>query len=111
VPDTAIEVPDLGPVPDGLTMPILEVPHSGSVCGIIGGFVYRGTQIPELTGTYVWADICEQVVRTLRPDGDGWQEGQLDGPVPPGVVAFGEGTDGELYLVSMAEGVVRVTSP
>lgn len=111
VPDTAIEVPDLGPVPEGLTMPILEVPHSGSVCGIIGGFVYRGKEIPELTGTYVWADLCEQVVRTLRPDGDGWRGGQLDGPVPPGVVAFGEGTDGELYLVSMAEGVVRVTGP
>ncbi|MEE8523495.1 MAG: PQQ-dependent sugar dehydrogenase [Thermoanaerobaculia bacterium] len=32
------------------TPPILEYAHGGGLCAIIAGYVYRGTQIPELAG-------------------------------------------------------------
>ena len=46
--------PDDPPPPDALD-PIFDYPHTtGQV--IIGGYVYRGSRIPSLGGTYVFAD-------------------------------------------------------
>ncbi len=39
----------------GMTPPVLTVPHFGA-CAIIGGPVYRGFDIPELHGLYVFGD-------------------------------------------------------
>ncbi|MHC4455197.1 MAG: PQQ-dependent sugar dehydrogenase, partial [Planctomycetota bacterium] len=40
-----------------LTMPILEYNHSLG-CSITGGFRYRGTEIQQLHGTYLYGDYC-----------------------------------------------------
>ena len=42
------------------TDPIYTYPHSGanSGCSITGGFVYRGCAIPDLQGSYFFADWC-----------------------------------------------------
>jgi glucose/arabinose dehydrogenase len=102
---------DLGEPPDDLVPPVLEYGHSASACGVIGGVVYRGTEVPELDGTYLWADLCERAVHTLRRDGDAWVAGRLGGDVPAGIVAFGQTAAGEVYLVSLNDGVYRVTAP
>jgi glucose/arabinose dehydrogenase len=39
----------------GLTLPILDYPHGAEV-SITGGYVYRGTQLPELQGKYLYGD-------------------------------------------------------
>jgi glucose/arabinose dehydrogenase len=44
-----------GLCPDGLIDPVLEYDHDEGE-SITGGFVYRGTAIPELLGRYVFAD-------------------------------------------------------
>ena len=47
-------------------------PHSdpgGDVahgCAIIGGYVYRGSLIPELTGRYLYADLCTGELRSIK---------------------------------------------
>jgi glucose/arabinose dehydrogenase len=46
--------PDDPPPPDALD-PIFDYPHSTGKT-IIGGYVYRGSRIPLLNGTYVFAD-------------------------------------------------------
>jgi glucose/arabinose dehydrogenase len=102
---------DLGKRPDGLVAPVLEYGHSDSACSVIGGVVYRGSAVPELDGTYLWADLCERAVHTLRRDGDRWVAGVLGGEVPAGIVAFGQSASGEVYLVSLNDGVYRITSP
>jgi Glucose / Sorbosone dehydrogenase len=38
----------------------------GFGCSIIGGYVYRGTTIPALAGTYFYADLCAGFVRSFR---------------------------------------------
>jgi hypothetical protein len=78
---------------------------------VIGGVVYRGAAVPELDGTYLWADLCERAVHTLRRDGDRWAAGVLGGDVPAGIVSFGQSTSGEVYLVSLNDGVYRITAP
>ncbi len=48
---------------DSFTYPVAQYDHSGSngISGssaIVGGTVYRGTQVPELTGMYLFADFA-----------------------------------------------------
>lgn len=109
-PDPDIEPPDQGPRPTDLVGPVLEYPHSDAACSVIGGVVYRGDDVPALRGTYVFADLCRRGIDTLRPDGAGWERSSLAEPPPSGVVAFGEGIDGSLYVVSIESGVHEVTS-
>ena len=42
----------------GLTIPIHDYGHTGGNCSVTGGYVYRGTAIPDLDGTYFFADFC-----------------------------------------------------
>jgi glucose/arabinose dehydrogenase len=48
--------------------PILNYDHSGGNCAIIGGFVYRGQNVPELTGKYIYADYCSKNYWSLQYD-------------------------------------------
>ena len=56
----------------GATPPVFAYPHTdpgGDVahgCAIIGGYVYRGTQIPELAGRYLYADLCTGELRSIK---------------------------------------------
>ncbi len=53
---TATPVPP-GPVPPGLIDPIAQYDTHGEGHSVIGGFVYRGSRIPQLRGRYVFADF------------------------------------------------------
>ncbi|MDP2530743.1 MAG: PQQ-dependent sugar dehydrogenase, partial [Candidatus Palauibacterales bacterium] len=52
----------------GLVQPILEYDHRDG-CSITGGFVYRGSAMPDLQGTYFYSDYCSGWLRSLRYDG------------------------------------------
>lgn len=55
--------PDSVAAANGLTRPVFEYEHaSGDVafCAVIGGYVYRGTAIPNLNGRYFFADYCNE---------------------------------------------------
>ena len=68
--------------------PVFEYDHTGGNCSVTGGYVYRGTQVPALTGTYVYGDYCS---------GRLWGSGALFTPTLPGLSTFGEDAAGELY--------------
>ncbi len=59
--DPPQDCPDVGPDGTPLTDPILAYPHTqdGMAVGrsVIGGFVYRGSEIPGLEGDYVFGDF------------------------------------------------------
>jgi glucose/arabinose dehydrogenase len=56
----------------GTTLPVFAYPHSdpggGQAfgCAIIGGFVYRGSQAPEIAGRYLYADLCTAQLRSIQ---------------------------------------------
>lgn len=83
-----------------LIAPVAEYPHSEG-CSVIGGFVYRGLSIPELTGHYLYADFCRGWLRTFRMQGGRAIE-QTSWPAisVPRVNSFGRDGVGELYMVS-----------
>lgn len=109
-PADGVAVVDLGSRPD-VVAPVLEYAHSETACSVIGGVVYRGTAVPELDGTYLWADLCERSIRTLRRDGTTWVSGRLGGTIPKAIVAFAQAPDGEVYLLSLDEGLYQISAP
>jgi glucose/arabinose dehydrogenase len=100
---------------DTLDLPIYEYGHTEGNCSITGGYVYRGAEIPDLQGYYLFGDYCSNRIWALQYDGS--QITSLveltdllnpDGRVS-GLSAIGQDGLGELYLVDRdgtAEGEV-----
>jgi hypothetical protein len=92
----------------GLTLPVVEYSH-GEGCSITGGFVYRGSAIPEIEGHYFYSDFCSSFLRSFRfsnddvEDGTEWDVGNLGG-----VLSFGRDATGELYILSNDGRVLRL---
>jgi glucose/arabinose dehydrogenase len=57
----------------GATFPVFAYSNSNPGgdaaygCAIIGGYVYRGTQAPEIAGRYLYADLCTAQLRSIQP--------------------------------------------
>jgi glucose/arabinose dehydrogenase len=93
-----------------VTDPVLEVRHDDTDqgCSITGGFVYRGTAIPELDGHFLYADWCHGWIRSFRYDNgevadqDDWSD-QLDTQM---VSSFALDADGELLVLDMGAGSI-----
>ncbi|MFI5372611.1 MAG: PQQ-dependent sugar dehydrogenase, partial [Candidatus Eisenbacteria bacterium] len=89
-------------------MPLLEYPHAEG-CSVIGGFVYRGREVPALAGQYVFADYCSGWIRSVRVEGGRVTESRLWGVKRPGSISsFGLDGRGELYVLTLDGGVFRV---
>ena len=101
--------------PNTMVFPILEYDHSGGACSITGGYVYRGCTMPDLTGTYFYAEYCANWIRSFRYDGVSVTDQQdrtaeltpVTGAISQ-IVSFGEDGDGELYIVSHAGSVYKI---
>ena len=94
--------------PQGLTAPVLDYDH-GAGCSIIGGFVYRGSAIPELRGRYFYSDLCSGWLRSLRYSG-GQAAEQVDWSITNvgQIVSFGEDADHELYMLTAGNALYRI---
>ena len=64
-----------------LLRPVIDYPHLNGDCAVIGGFVYRGTSIPNLGGRFVFADYCSGKISAIEyyVDGNPFQEVLLPG--------------------------------
>jgi glucose/arabinose dehydrogenase len=94
--------------PDGAVGPVHAYGHNGGECSVTGGYLYRGAAIPALVGTYLFADYCLGDIRGfVQRDGERVAEGSL-GVSVTSPSSFGEDTDGELYVLSLAGPVYRI---
>ena len=97
----------------GLTLPVVEVEHGdGGTCSITGGVVYRGAEIPELYGHYLFSDYCGGYLRSFP----------IDSPTDPPtdwtdqvgnagqVTAFGTDAAGEVHVMNAAGSVLRLVA-
>ncbi|MEA3510576.1 MAG: PQQ-dependent sugar dehydrogenase [Actinomycetota bacterium] len=89
------------------SVPVHEYRHDEG-CSITGGYVYRGSAIPQLDGHYFFSDWCTGFIRSIAPDGSthDWTDGT--GTVA-GVSSFGQDDAGEIYIVSAGGTVYRIT--
>lgn len=96
------------PAPSDATPPVHEITHADGNCSITGGYVYRGSRIPDLVGSYVFTDYCNGAIRAIRVDG-GRVVVARDLGIPMGQVSsFGEDGSGELYVISQSDGLFRI---
>lgn len=100
------------------TDPIIDfVNGSGTnaVCSITGGFVYRGSAIPALTGKYLVADYCADWIYALTYSGSGTPlvedlTGKLStaGGAIADIVSFAQDGAGELYVLSITGTMYKI---
>lgn len=98
-----VERPDLMPRPDPVigtvTDPIHEYTHtSGDGCSVIGGYIYRGSAFPELSGQYIFTDYCSKKVWAMDVSSTPVAVKQELVSIDLNPVTFGEDGDGELYI-------------
>ncbi|MCZ6598647.1 MAG: PQQ-dependent sugar dehydrogenase [Planctomycetota bacterium] len=98
-----------------LTLPVHDYTHA-SGCSVTGGYVYRGSQIPDLQGTYFFADYCSARIWSFEFDGvsmSNFQERTSE--LAPGggltinlPASFGEDADGNLYICDLGGEVFQI---
>jgi glucose/arabinose dehydrogenase len=83
----------------------------GEGSSVTGGYVYRGTRIAGLQGRYVFGDFVSG--RLWHIAGDARPTLRVTGGVPSGlnISSFGEGNDGELYVVHYGGELYRLRGP
>ena len=111
------DCPDTGPRGEPLVDPVIEYPNSRQPGGIgavvVGGHVYRGSDLPQLRGRYVFGDWSSSFV---EPDGTLlvakprknrlWKiqelriQGRPDGRLGHQILGFGQDAAGEVYVLT-----------
>jgi glucose/arabinose dehydrogenase len=104
-----------GAKPSGNVDPILDYDHSVGQT-VIGGYMYRGSQVPQLAGKYVFGDYAVGKIFTLDYNGTTASNftdiTALLFPTRSGNVglsnpsSFGEDASGELYICDIGAGKV-----
>jgi glucose/arabinose dehydrogenase len=85
--------------------PVLTYAHTEGRCSVTGGYVYRGTGYPGLTGKYFYADYCGgQVYWAERSNGA--FAATMVVPSPYKISTFGQDNAGELYVADYSTGAL-----
>ncbi|HWL50681.1 MAG TPA: PQQ-dependent sugar dehydrogenase [Acidimicrobiia bacterium] len=96
----------------GFTFPQVEYTHA-SGCSVTGGFVYRGSAIPGLAGTYFYGDFCAGRIHSFVFEG-GIVTKHQDRAGELGVVSqlssFGYDASGEVYVTSLTGQVFKIVA-
>ena len=82
-----------------LTKPVLEYLHADG-CSVTGGYVYRGSAIPELAGHYLYSDYCRGWLKSFLLAGGAVTTKRDWGLALQGTVSFGRDGAGELYMIA-----------
>jgi uncharacterized repeat protein (TIGR03806 family) len=87
-------------------MPVAEYDRSEGY-SITGGYVYRGTAIPVLEGSYVFTDYGSGTIWGLFPTGTGsYRREVLVSAAGTGFAAMAQGNDGEVYFLNISSGQI-----
>jgi glucose/arabinose dehydrogenase len=84
--------------------PIAEYNHQFG-CSVTGGYVYRGSRQPLLVGVYLYGDYCTGTIWTV-PSGVAAPDVRIVAATSLQISSFGEGEDGEIYLVDLGGGSI-----
>lgn len=91
------------------TAPIATYSRNNGACSITGGYVYRGTQYPNMIGKYFFADYCNNRIGYISTSGGSitWTS-----PFTGSFATFGEDVNGNIYIAGLSNGTIsKVTDP
>ena len=92
------------------TKPVIEYDHNFG-CSITGGYVYRGSRVPFMSGHYLYADFCSHFVKSFPFAGGPTQTiydwtTLLDPHAQ--ISSFAQDARGELYIITLAGSLYRI---
>ena len=90
-----------------LTDPAAEYGHDQG-CSVTGGVVYRGENLTDWQGIYLFGDYCSGLVWGLMKGGDGAWTDQVLFQTGAQITSFGEDESGEVYLTDHSGTVYRL---
>jgi glucose/arabinose dehydrogenase len=88
------------------TDPVAEYGRDQGI-SVIGGLVYRGDQLPDWQGIYLYGDYGSGFIWGLLRDVDGSWQNALLFQTDTRITSYGEDEDGEVYYVSYEGGLYR----
>jgi len=104
--------PSSGCDTSGKVLPVVEYANDAANCAVTGGYVYRGSLSPPMTGIYFYGDFCSGTIWGLLQQPSGAWDSDLIVDTSFLISSFGEDESGELYLTDYAGGSVqRILGP
>jgi len=91
-----------------LELPITEYSRS-SGCSVTGGYVHRGTRLPNLYGHYIYGDFCSGKIWSFSYENDVLQDHGLLSDSDLSITSFGQDRDNNLFIISRNQGIYRLT--
>jgi hypothetical protein len=89
--------------------PILNYSHPLG-CSVTGGYRYRGLQVADLIGYYIYGDFCSGRIWGAIPNVNGtWTTSQLLDTTLL-ISSFGEDESGELYVADLGGSIYRIVN-
>lgn len=92
---------------EGLELPVFEYNHDQGDQSVTGGFVYRGSAIPELTGLYIFGDYISGRIWAL-------EHSDIENPsvfeliqTGFGISSFGTDQENEIYICGFDGNIYR----
>jgi glucose/arabinose dehydrogenase len=93
------------PATEQFTFPLAEYSHSEG-CSITGGYVYRGSVLPEWNGIYLYGDYCSGNIWGIIPGEGSGLEGKLLFSSVAQITSFGVDENGEIYITDYKTGSI-----
>jgi glucose/arabinose dehydrogenase len=90
----------------GFVQPRAVYAHSSGQCSVTGGYVYRGSAVPSLSGWYIYGDYCSGEIWAVNPS-DASPPVRLQ-DTPYSISSFAEIPGGELAVVTFDGAVFRL---
>jgi glucose/arabinose dehydrogenase len=90
-----------------LVFPVYEYSHDEG-CSVTGGYVYRGSRVPAAQGRYFFGDYCSGTVWSLVIRNGKASDVRRHSFRVDSLSSFGQGTGGQLYLVSHEGTIYRL---
>ena len=97
-----------GQPPSGTVPPVVEYSHDGGACSVTGGYVYRGSALPELRGSYLYGDYCAGWLAAVATSGDSVSQPRQLGVRVPQLSSFGVDQAGAIYALSLDGPIYRL---
>lgn len=90
------------------TFPIHTYVNNGwPYCSVTGGYVYRGTEYPNMQGHYIFADYCAGDLWSIYDNAGSWEH--MDHETTSfSISSFGEDHNGELYFTDLGGEVYKI---
>lgn len=87
--------------------PVFEIDQNlTGACSVTGGFVYRGSKFPSMTGAYLLTDYCSGQFWSILDSAGIWvakDQGSFPGHY---FSCFGEDQEGEIYVAALSDGEI-----